>query len=629
MRQLKEWFFSRSIKFKVLASFLVSVVLIGVVGYSYYIVSNIKYIKRETEIYRNRLEENQKNMVRNIVNIALDGIDKYYEAYRKGELTEEQAMRKSIDFVNSIRYNIGKNLNLYDYVWINTLDGIMVLDPPKPQLNGKNVWDLKDRNGVYVFREMARVIKTQGGGFVSYCWPKLGSSSNGKECYPKVSYVGYFYPWKWIVGSGFYLDDVDKAVDDYLKRKEKDMLITTLNSLLTGGFISIIAGFVFFFIVSCITNRLREVGELSKKLAEEEISPQLKLPYKGSDELGVLVKNFNDFIDESYKLMMFKKTIEEDVDVNAVYRRLFDLLRDDFGIRRFNVYEVNNSKSSMKQVVVYGTEKMECKQDILLSCNLCRAVRTAKEVDSFVEKNVCLSFTSHDKNHVCIPLLVGGTVGSVVQLIFDEKEKTEAIEKKIKRIKIFLKEAAPVIEAKRLLSQLKESTMRDPLTGLYNRRFLDEFAATFSATIKRRNTQAGILMCDIDFFKQVNDVYGHNVGDEVLRGVVRAISKSIRESDIAVRYGGEEFLVLLQDVNDKTAFEIAERIRRDVEKTEITVQGNIIRKTLSIGISIFPKDSKNLWQCIKFSDVAMYKAKEAGRNRVVRFEPDMWTEENY
>ncbi|AEA33087.1 diguanylate cyclase [Hippea maritima] len=627
MEELKGWFFSRSIKFKILFSYLISIILIGIIGYSYYVMGNIKSIKREAAIYRKNLEDNQKKMVRNVVNIALDGIDKYYDAYKNKEMSEEEAIKKSIEFINAIRYNIGKNINVYDYVWINTLDGVMVLDPPKPELNGKNVWNFKDKNGVYLFREMARVIETQGGGFVEYCWPKLGSNSKG--CYPKVSYVGYFYPWKWVVGSGFYLDDLDKAVDGFLKRKEKDMFITTVNSLIAGGLISVVAGFVFFFIVSCITNRLREVGELSKKLAEEEVSPQLKLPYKGDDELGILVKNFNDFIDESYKLMLFKKTIEEDVDVNAVYRRLFDLLKDDFGIRQFNVYEVNNSKSSMKQIIVYETEKMACKQDILLSCNLCRCVRTAKEVDSFVEKNVCLSFIEHDKNHVCIPLLVGGTVGSVVQLIFEEKQKTKEIEKKIKRVKVFLKEAAPVIEAKRLLSQLKESTMRDPLTGLYNRRFLDEFAATFSATVKRRNTLAGILMCDVDFFKQVNDVYGHNVGDEVLRGVVRAIAKSIRESDIAVRFGGEEFLVLLQDVDEKSVLEIAERIRSDVEKTEITVQGNVIKKTLSIGVSIFPKDSKNLWQCIKFSDVAMYKAKEAGRNRVVRFEPDMWTEESY
>ena len=624
---MKEWFLSRSIKYKILAAYFISILLIGVTGYSYYFMSNIKMIEKETRMFKRNLINQQKNMVRSIVNIAIDGIEKYYEDYKDGKISLAEAKIEAIKFVYSIRYNISKNSESYDYVWINTLDGIMVLDPPKPLLNGKNVWDMKDKNGVYLFREMARVIKTQGGGFVKYCWVKLGQQSN--KCYDKISYVGYFYPFNWVVGSGFYLSDIENIIDEYKAQKRHNMMIVIIDSILIGVLVSLVAVAVFYFIVYCITKRIREIGELSKKLIEGEISPEIKLPWMGSDEIGRLVDNFNRFIDESYKLVLFKKTIEEDLDVNAVYKRVFDLLRDEFGIKQCNVFEVNNSKNAMKQIEVYGDEKMLCKQDILIDCSLCRAVRTARDVDSFLERDVCLSFAGKPKNHICLPLIVGGSVGSVVQLIFDEKTKTEEIAKKVKRIKIFLKEAEPVLEAKRLLAQLRESTMRDPLTGLYNRRFLDEFASTFAATVKRRNTKAGILMCDIDFFKQVNDVYGHNVGDEVLKGVVRAILKSIREEDIPVRFGGEEFLILLQDADEAVAMEVAERIRREVENTEITVQGTIIKKTLSVGVSIFPEDSENLWKCIKFSDVAMYKAKESGRNRVVRFEADMWTEENY
>ncbi len=628
LEELRKWFFSRSIRFKIIGAYIVSIVLIGIVGYSYYIVGNIRSLNIEAEEYKEKLIDSHKNTVRSTVNIAISGIEKYYEAFKNGEYSEDTAKKKAIKFVNSIRYNIGKNISIYDYVWINTIDGIMILDPPKPSLNGKNVWDLKDKNGVYPFREMTRVIEAQGGGFVSYCWPKLGEDSN--ICYPKVSYVGYFYPWRWVVGSGFYLDDINKTIEAFKKRREREILLTTLHSILIGVSITILATIAFMLIITDVVGHLKKMGELSKKLVEEEISPELKLPYKGSDELGMLIKNLNRFVDENYKLFLFKKTIEDDIDVNAVYKRIFDLIKDEFGIKQFNVFEINNSKNAMKQVSVYGNEKMMCKQDILIDCTLCRATRTAKEVNSFLEKEVCLSFLyGKEKNHICIPLMVGGSVGGVVQLVFDEKQKTRDIHSKVKRLKIFLKEAAPVVEAKRLLGQLKESTMRDPLTGLYNRRFLDEFAQTFAAGIKRRNTSAGILMCDIDFFKQVNDVYGHNVGDEVLKSVVGAIKKSIRESDLAIRYGGEEFLILLNDVDDDLALDIAERIRSEVEQTEITVQGNILKKTLSIGVSIFPKDSKNLWQCIKFSDVAMYKAKESGRNRVVRFEPSMWTEDGY
>ena len=628
MKKIKEWYSNKSIKFKIISAYVLSLIIIGFVGYGYYIYMNVKSINREVKIYRQRLIDYQKSEVKSIVNVALDGIEQYYEYFKSGAITQSEAKAKAIKFVSSIRYNLEENTNSYDYVWINTIDGIMVMDPPKPSLNGKNVWNMKDKNGVYLFREMARVIRSEGGGFVHYCWVKLGVSKN--KCYPKISYVGYFYPWKWVVGSGFYLDDINRTVAAYSNRKKHDIVVTIVSSVFMGGIISIIAALIFYYLISYITNYLKTIGELSEKLVQEEISPNLKLPYSGKDELGMLVGHFNRFVDESYKLVIFKKTIEGDVDVHAVYKRLFDLIGEEFDIEKFNIFEVDNSKHAMKQISIYGNEKLMCKQEILIDCTLCRAVRTARDVDSFIEKDICLSFNaSKEKNHVCMPLLVGGSVGAVVQLIFDEKVKTEDIESRVKRLKVYLKEAAPVIEAKRLLARLKESTLRDPLTGLYNRRFLDEFISTFVATIKRRNTKAGILMIDIDFFKQVNDVYGHNIGDEVLKGIVNAIVRSIRESDIAVRFGGEEFLVLLQDIDEKKTLEIAERIREDVEKTEITVQGNILRKTISIGVSIFPDDSKNIWKCIKFSDVAMYKAKESGRNKVMRFESSMWTEENY
>ena len=628
MNDIKKWYLSKSIKFKIISAYILSLLIIGIVGYGYYVYTNVKSTNKEINFYRKKLIESQKTAVKSVVNIAMAGIKNYYEEYKSGKLTEKEAKAEAIKFIKSIRYNTFGNINSLDYVWLATSKGVMILDPARPDLENKNVLNMKDKNGVYLFKEMVRTIESEGSGFISYCWVKLDGDKN--KCYPKISYIEYFYPWDWVVGSGFYLNDINKTIDSFASKTRRRIALTTLSSVILGGLISLLAALVFYNLISFVTKFLKRVGKISERLVQEEISPKLKLPVISHDEIGALVSHFNKFVDESYKVVIFKKTIEEDADINTVYKRLFDLIKDEFNIKLFNIFEVDNSKHYLKHITVYGDEKLMCKQEILINCSMCRAVRTAKEVDSFLEKEVCLSFNATGiKNHVCIPMLVSGSVGTVVQLIFDEKEKTKEIKGKVKRLKIFLKEAAPVIEAKRLLERLRESTLRDPLTGIYNRRFLDEFSPTFIATVKRRNTEAGILMIDIDFFKQVNDIYGHNVGDEVLKAVVRSISRSVREADIVVRFGGEEFIVLLQDINEKLVLEIAERIRSDVEKTDINIQGNIIRKTVSIGVSIFPKDSKNLWQCIKFSDVAMYSAKESGRNKVVRFEPSMWTEENY
>lgn len=115
----------------------------------------------------------------------------------------------------------------------------------------------------------------------------------------------------------------------------------------------------------------------------------------------------------------------------------------------------------------------------------------------------------------------------------------------------------------------------------------------------------------------------------MLKEVANIIKNTIREADLAIRYGGEEFMVLLMDVNPEKAAEIAEKIRKRVENKVIAIGSITLRKTVSIGVSVFPVDSEHFWQCIKFADVALYKAKEEGRNKVVRFEKDMWQSEEY
>jgi diguanylate cyclase (GGDEF)-like protein len=176
------------------------------------------------------------------------------------------------------------------------------------------------------------------------------------------------------------------------------------------------------------------------------------------------------------------------------------------------------------------------------------------------------------------------------------------------------------------MNTLQESALKDSLTGLYNRRFLQEYTETLIAGVLRRGKSVGLMMCDLDFFKQVNDLYGHNVGDNVLKETCEIIKKCIRSSDLVIRFGGEEFLVLMLDINGGETSQIADKIRETIEKTKIKVSDGVIKKTISIGISEFPTDAENFWQAIQFADAALYRAKDSGRNKVVRFTPDMSTE---
>ncbi len=166
---------------------------------------------------------------------------------------------------------------------------------------------------------------------------------------------------------------------------------------------------------------------------------------------------------------------------------------------------------------------------------------------------------------------------------------------------------------------LHNEAMEDPLTGLRNRRGLHAHYERRIATL-RIYEKAAIIMCDIDHFKHVNDTYGHNAGDEVLKYVANLLQNSIRIDDGAFRWGGEEFILLLPHSNTEEAVELAERLRRQIEESVITFEGTDIKITMSFGVGeINPELTTE--ENVEAVDAKLYYAKEHGRNRVVSVLP--------
>lgn len=174
-----------------------------------------------------------------------------------------------------------------------------------------------------------------------------------------------------------------------------------------------------------------------------------------------------------------------------------------------------------------------------------------------------------------------------------------------------------ITEQKKLIQELENMASYDYLTHLFNRgRFMKE-AETEALRAKRYNHCLSMLMIDIDFFKKINDKYGHLAGDEVLNSIARVCKERIRRTDIIGRYGGEEFAVLLTETDIKDAKIVAEDIRRHIEKMETNYFGNKIKVTVSIGISTGNESEEiDVLQLINKADIALYDAKNSGRNRV-------------
>ncbi len=166
---------------------------------------------------------------------------------------------------------------------------------------------------------------------------------------------------------------------------------------------------------------------------------------------------------------------------------------------------------------------------------------------------------------------------------------------------------------KRLMERIEELETEmyvDSLTKAHNRKFLDQYS---------RNDITGIIIVDIDFFKSVNDTYGHLVGDEVLSAVASTLLKNSRKEDLVIRYGGEEFIVLVRHIKKDISVlvNIAERYRKAIEKLKIQVGNNITLRKITISCGVAILDDNDIFPTIKKADDALYHAKNSGRNRVV------------
>jgi len=215
---------------------------------------------------------------------------------------------------------------------------------------------------------------------------------------------------------------------------------------------------------------------------------------------------------------------------------------------------------------------------------------------------------------LCLPVLAGGEVHGVIQVLAPEAQAEEFQ----RHGKIVAESLAFTLTTLKLKVRLREQSIRDPLTGLYNRRYLDEVAHRELQRAARWGHPVGVALFDIDHFKSFNDEHGHDAGDAVLAQLTRFIGSRLREGDLAFRIGGEEFLLMLTEADGETTLAKMEGFRQEVEPDFLVKHKQLqLNVTISAGVAAYPADGTTLEELMKAADAAMYRAKAEGRNRVV------------
>jgi diguanylate cyclase (GGDEF)-like protein/PAS domain S-box-containing protein len=219
------------------------------------------------------------------------------------------------------------------------------------------------------------------------------------------------------------------------------------------------------------------------------------------------------------------------------------------------------------------------------------------------------------KSILYIPLLVKGQFTGFAEL-WESRRRREFSVDEINLCFLLAQQAANSIENARLFEEVQNLALMDTLTGLYNRRGLFEIGSIEFARAIRLKRPFSVIMIDIDHFKHVNDKHGHPAGDQALQGLANHLRAITRDIDIVGRYGGEEFTFLLADLDSKGAMEMAERLRKNVEKTTMKTDAGEVKLTISLGVAEYNENNPDLKTLVTRADQALYVAKHKGRNRV-------------
>lgn len=340
-------------------------------------------------------------------------------------------------------------------------------------------------------------------------------------------------------------------------------------------------------------------------LENSNLISQMRIESREFSAFYQLVKKLGTTLDLDDILniaMNFSKEII-DYDMTSI------ALKDDNGVVKFVAARGSNSSQLLTEGSVTGKEFLGWVMEKGIPIQFLIS-RTEKKVIQRLPHPL-----EKMGSFLCMPLIVNNQAIGI--FITARKQDMSYSPYEVKLLEALSAHVSVAVSNARIYSKMEELATKDGLTGLHNYRFFQERLSHEIERGTRYNQRLALVLLDIDFFKKVNDTYGHPAGDKVIKGISAILAASVREVDLAARYGGEEFAVILINIDTRDAYTIAERIRTSIESTDFDIgDGKKIRVTSSMGISAYPEDGDNQRLLISMADSALYRAKKDGRNRV-------------
>jgi diguanylate cyclase (GGDEF)-like protein len=533
-------------------------------------------VARSLEDFREEAIDRHKRELKSIIDLVHTMVKSEYDRVSDDPNALAKCREALLERIGKLRYNKDNYIFAVDY------NATMLSHPYIKKGSDMNaVFDIKGKS---IVPRIVKVAREYGEGFTYYWWKR---NKRDEKAYEKLTYSRDCTKFKMVVGTGVYIDDIEKEIT-----RRKVELFSELREIMQKTKIGK-TGYIYIF------DENRMIIHPNSNIEGQNFK---KLPNPGK---GTYI--YDDLVNAAKGSGVLRYKWDKPTDKgNYIYDKISWIRY----VPSMKLYVVSSAyKSELEAIAADLHDKILFLGGVILIFSLVLSAWYLKHlVDPIQKLTETANIIAKGDYRIRAAIHTNDEIGTLARYF---NMMVDRLQDQIQNLDLKVKEKT---------EELQRLAITDSLTQLYNRRYFSEISAQVFEMGKREHEPLSIMMIDIDRFKRVNDTYGHQVGDRVIIKLAEVIHAIKRKSDVACRYGGEEFVLLLPRTTSEGAFKLAQHIRKEIEKTEIVLdEERRIKFTVSLGVSEadYNRDS-HIEEVIRRADDAMYMAKKEGRNRTFK-----------